>query len=244
MFARRIKRQCIFCGNAVKSWKPYHIQLSDFLVRVDWITSNMDRHGCPHCHSNDRSRHLWLYLDKLGLLDRLTGCSFLHIAPEGMLTEFVVRKIEPALHIRGDLTPRTPDVVKVDIEKIDFADNKFDLIFCNHVIEHVSDPVAGVRELFRVLAPGGRLICQTPYAARLKNTFMDPLICSEEDRIYFYGQGDHVRLFGTDIVDLLHGAGFVGSLRSHDSLLPGVECEKLGVNEFEPFFDFTKPAAA
>jgi SAM-dependent methyltransferase len=98
-----------------------------------------------------------------------------------------------------------------------------------------------LREILRVLKPGGRAICQTPYAARLTKTFEDPALQSAEDRIFFYGQEDHVRLFGSDIEQILQAAGFLGRLVPHKEILPDVDPEALGINEDEPFFDFVRP---
>lgn len=92
----------------------------------------------------------------------------------------------------------------------------------------------------RVLWPGGRAICQTPYASRLTRTFEDPLLQSEADRLFFYAQEDHLRLFGRDIEDIIRGAGFSGRLVPHDEILPNVDPERFGLNEKEPFFDFVR----
>jgi SAM-dependent methyltransferase len=121
-----------------------------------------------------------------------------------------------------------------------FPDQSFDLLICNHVLEHVGDSGAAMREMCRVLKRGGRAICQTPYAARLTRTFADPLLQSDDDRLFFYGQEDHLRLFGLDIERCFREAGFVGRLVLHEEILPDIDAEQFGINEKEPFFDFVR----
>jgi ubiquinone/menaquinone biosynthesis C-methylase UbiE len=128
----------------------------------------------------------------------------------------------------------------MDVQHLPFAAATFDLAICNHVLEHVGDAAAALAELHRVLKPGGRLICQTPFATRLTGTFEDPLLQSTADRLFFYGQEDHVRLFGSDIEEVFRRAGFTGRLVPHAKILPDIDPEEHGINEDEPFFDFTK----
>ena len=83
------------------------------------------------------------------------------MAPEPRLAEFVLT-YKPALYIKGDLFPSNESIQKIDLQNIPFSDETFDIVICNHMLEHVDDPVAALRELRRVLKPGARLICQTP----------------------------------------------------------------------------------
>jgi hypothetical protein len=91
-----------------------------------------------------------------------------------------------------------------------------------------------------VLKPGGRFICQTPYASRLSRTLEDPLLQTDSDRLFFYGEEVHLRLFGLDLEQRITGAGFAGHLLPHAKILPDIDPELLGVNEKEPFFDFVR----
>lgn len=208
-------------------------------MRVGPIGSHIKRFGCPHCGSNDRDRHLRLFLDQLRILEPIRGGSVLHMAPEPGLGEFVLGH-EPSLYIKADLFPSDESIQRIDIEKIPFPDQSFDMVICNHVLEHVDDPAIALRELHRVLKSGARIICQTPYAARLTRTLEEPLLQSPDDRLYFYGQEDHLRLFGRNIEQVITNAGFIGQLLPHAELLPAIDPESLGVNENEPFFDFVR----
>jgi hypothetical protein len=58
--------------------------------------------------------------------------------------------------------------------------------------------------------------------------------------LFFYGQDNHLRLFGIDIETTIRDAGFSGVLRPHGELLADIDPEEFGVNELEPFFDFVR----
>jgi SAM-dependent methyltransferase len=233
-------RHCIFCDRTVEAWVPYRIaQPSQFLLRVGATGSNLQRFGCPHCGSTDRERHLRLFFDKLNVWAAFKGGAILHMAPEPVLGA-AINKCAPSRYVRGDLFPTTPEIEKIDLQAISAPSETFDVVICNHMLEHVALPGVALAEVCRVLRPGGRFICQTPYAKRLTTTLEDPLFTSDEDRLFFYGQEDHARLFGLDIEQTLKRAGLAGGLKSHDDLLPGIDPEEYGVNEFEPFFDFVR----
>jgi SAM-dependent methyltransferase len=237
-------RFCNYCNQDVDHWRPFRIRLADmspFLQRLETIGSNIERFSCPHCDSIDRERHLRLYLERSGAMERAGRGAVLHIAPEYRFRQFV-QSMHPHPYVQGDLfpNPNDPGIQKIDVQCIPFPDETFDMIVCNHVLEHVEDAFAALVEMRRVLKTGGRAICQTPYASRLTKTFADPLLQSEEDRMFFFGQEDHVRLFGLDIEEMIRSAGFRGRLVPHAELLPDIDPETAGVNEHEPFFDFVR----
>jgi len=235
-------RFCVFCRQHVAAWNPYRLGVADFspfFRRVEPIGSNVERFSCPSCESTDRERHLFLYLSRLNLLQTLSDATILHMAPERRLGA-LVRSCNPAAYVAGDLIPTGATIAKIDLENIPYTGAAFDVVICNHILEHVPSPVAALREVHRVLKPGGRFICQTPYASLLATTFEERRLQSDSDRLFFYGQEDHVRLFGLDLEALLTQSGFVGRFVRHEELLPDVNAELLGVNEQEPFFDFVR----
>ena len=236
------QRLCVFCNKEVDAWLPFRIRasdISDFLIRVETVGSNVERFSCPHCWSTDRERHLRLFLERLRIMESIRGGSVLHMAPEGRLREYI-QSSDFTLYVMGDLAPSDDSVQRIDLQHIPFSDETFDLVICNHVLEHVADAGAALGEIHRVLKPGGRAICQTPFARHLTNTLEDPLLQSMDDRLFFYGQEDHIRLFGSDIERFFRGAGFTGRLVPHVEILPDVDPERLGINEKEPFFDFVR----
>ena len=236
-------RACAACGQRVWRFMPYRDGsrgVPPLMRALDGIGSDVDHFECPRCGAHDRERHLLLYMRAAGLFERIYGARVLHFAPERRLWPKIAAAT-PAEYVRCDLHPATPDVAKVDIEAMPFADAAFDLVIANHVLEHVDDDARALAEIHRVLAPGGLAILQTPYSAMLHATWRDPGICTPEARLQAYGQEDHVRLFGRDIFDRIVAAGFESCVRGHADLLPDVDPSIAGVNVREPLFLFRKP---
>jgi Methyltransferase domain len=160
---------------------------------------------CPSCRSLERQRLVWLYL--LTETDlRRTGSRrrLLHVSPDPSLRLRLDR--EPWIEqITADLDPAGV-MVQMDITDIDFPDGFFDIIYCSHVLEHVPDDSRAMRELCRVLAPGGFAILQVPLWDII--TDEDPSITDELERTRRFGQRDHVRRYGRDYPERLAWAGF------------------------------------
>jgi SAM-dependent methyltransferase len=234
---------CCLCERAVDQWSPYPLaaQRSPFMVLMETVGSDLSVYGCPHCGCNDRDRHLWLYMIAAGLPEQLAGTRILHLAPERALEPRLIA-CRPGEYVRGDLFPAREGIRKVDAEAMPFADGHFDLIIANHLLEHVRHPERALAEFARCLAPGGVLIAQTPYAPLLKHTFEVDAPATPEFAKLYYGQEDHVRLFGGDIATYFHAAGLTGELLSHAQMLRDLDPLEFGCNAREPFFAFSRPA--
>ena len=232
---------CCLCGEAVSQWVPHpHIgQRSEFMKLLGAVGSDLAVYQCPACGSNDRERHLWLYMRARQLPQRFASMRILHVAPEPNLAA-IIEQLAPRAYVRGDLHPQNASHVALDVEALLFADASFELVLCNHVLEHVANPERALAEFHRVLAPGGTLIAQTPYAPALRQTLELNRPVSAAFASLFYGQDDHVRLFGADIADRIRAAGFAGDLVPHTELLGALDAHAHGVNGREPFFCFTR----
>ncbi|MDG6347842.1 class I SAM-dependent methyltransferase [Luteimonas sp. 8-5] len=204
------------------------------------VGSDVTNFECPRCGAHDRERHLFLYLKASGLMEGMREARILHFAPERRLSK-IICATRPLSYTKCDLYPDAPDVLPVNIEAMPFADNAFDIVIANHVLEHVSDDLQALREISRVLRSGGVAILQTPYSATLRHTWFDPGIIEPEARRQAYGQEDHVRLYGQDIVARFASTGLRPMVRSHAELLPDVDVRKAGVNAAEPFLAFEAP---
>jgi ubiquinone/menaquinone biosynthesis C-methylase UbiE len=130
----------------------------------------------------------------------------LHIAPEQCFHKrFKAQK--NLNYLTGDLFSPLADI-HFDLHSIPLEDNRFDVVFCNHVLEHVDDAHQCMSELYRVMKPGGWGIFQVPMDFSRDVTYEDASIVSSEDREKHFWQKDHVRLFGKDYPDWLRKAGF------------------------------------
>ena len=119
--------------------------------------------------------------------------------------------------------------IKADICDLPFENNSYDLVLCNHVLEHVSNDKLAIRELFRVLKKGGVLIAQVPLDLNRKITFEDPSIIDKAERKKVFGQYDHVRIYGKDYFDLLDSAGFESHCISFTEKLSKHEIKKFSL---------------
>ncbi|BDX37359.1 hypothetical protein CYCD_07140 [Tenuifilaceae bacterium CYCD] len=111
-------------------------------------------------------------------------------------------------YITADLISPWADV-KMDVQAIPFPDSQFDVVICNHVLEHVDSDHKAMQEIHRVLKPNGFAILQVPMDLSMEKTLEDPSINTPELREKHYQQRDHLRLYGRDYGDRLRNAGFV-----------------------------------
>ncbi len=160
---------------------------------------------CPGSLSLERHRLLWLYLkQKTNFFSK--PHKMLHIAPEQCFYKIFKAQSNLA-YTTGDYNSPIADV-HFDLHKAPFGDNSFDVILCNHVLEHVEDADQCMRELYRMMKPGGWGIFQVPLDTTRTVTYEDKSITSPEQRELHFWQKDHVRLFGLDYKDKLANAGF------------------------------------
>lgn len=159
----------------------------------------------PGSMSLERHRLLWLYLKEHTDFFN-ASYKMLHLAPEQCFYG-LFRKMKNLDYLTADLDSPIADV-KMDIHNIQYPDDSFDVVFCNHVLEHVMDDHQCMSELRRVLRPGGLAIMQVPLDNNLQKTDEDPSITDPEERKRRFGQYDHVRMYGQDYADRLEKAGF------------------------------------
>lgn len=158
---------------------------------------------CPSCGSRERHRltHLWL---TEGGGDKLLGKRILHFAPE----KAVMRRM------RANPRYETADLYQigvthqVDIMRVPLEDARYDVVIAHHVLEHIDDDRQAMRELFRLLRPGGVAILSVPINASRRQTYENAAITTPEERFaHFSGEG-HKRYYGLDFADRLAAVGF------------------------------------
>ncbi len=205
---------CPICGSALRTFlplnRPYH-------------------RYCPVCRSLQRHRLVWLLLERRSLLKGVGRV--LHIAPEAALSA----KLQAAardLYLSVDLAMPSA-MARMDITQLALPSQSFDLLYCSHVLEHVPDDRAAMREFRRVLRRGGVAIILVPISG--STTFEDASITDPLERERLFGQFDHVRSYGLDIEERLQEAGFEVERVTTSDLANKEEMERFGLEE-EPIF--------
>jgi SAM-dependent methyltransferase len=128
----------------------------------------------------------------------------LHIAPEQcLLGRF--GQVPNLDYLTADLQGSRA-MVQMDITNIQYPEATFDVIYCSHVLEHVPEDRKAVRQMYRVLKPGGYAVIMVPI--RSGPTLEDPSVTDPNERARLYAQHDHVRAYGDDITDRFEEAGF------------------------------------
>ena len=184
----------------------------------------------PGTLSLERHRQMWLYLQNE--TDFFTkNYKVLHIAPEQeFLRKF--KKMKNLDYTSADLFSPIVDV-KADILDLPFEDESFDVIFCNHVLEHIIDDKKAMSELYRVMKKGGWGILQVPMKNSLEKTYEDFTITDPKERQKHFGQYDHVRWYGMDYFDRLKSVGFDAEANFYSQKFSDADIKKFGLNRNE-----------
>ncbi|MEL6917070.1 MAG: methyltransferase domain-containing protein [Bacteroidota bacterium] len=178
----------------------------------------------PSTLSLERHRLLWLFLKNK--TDFFTSAHrVLHFAPEQAFYKRF-RKLEHLKeYVTTDLNSPLADV-KANICDLPFKDNSFDVILCNHVLEHIPDDTKAMQEMYRILKPKGWGIFQIPQDLGREITFEDDSITDKKERAKIFGQYDHVRIYGKDYFDKLRNVGFTVSEVDYTGELTPNEVQK------------------
>jgi SAM-dependent methyltransferase len=181
------KHQCLVCGK----------KLSGFIVlkNGDYI--------CPFCGSLPRTRRLWKFLFE----DLKVKGKVLHFSPSRSLYRRL-KKIKTIDYVSTDFENEFLADQKYDITNLDIEDNQFDFIICYHILEHIENDVIAMKELFRVLKPGGTVIIQTPF--KEGDIYENEAIKTPEARKIHFDQEDHVRIYSVEgLKKRLENTGFL-----------------------------------
>lgn len=198
-YARRFILSLRYTGLRFK----YSICLGHFRVFLPFGSTRRENAMCPRCGSLERHRLIWMYLQKR--TDFLTSnLKILHFAPEDCFQR-IFKSLPNIEYTSADLYDSSA-MVKLDITDISFQDNTFDCILCSHVLEHILNENKAMKELYRVLKPNGWAILQVPIMRQ--KSIEDPTIQTQEGRLKYFGQEDHVRVYGLDYKERLEKAGF------------------------------------
>lgn len=185
--------QCPICGHRYREFLPYG--------RLQSRPNAL----CPSCQSLERHRLIWLFLSqKTDFFSRPRHV--LHIAPEACFMP-AFEQLHGVNYITADIESPLAKV-KMDIHAMPFADHRFDVVLCNHVLEHVDNDIQAMREIGRVLKPGGFAILQVPFFSPVPDTTVEDItVIDPRERERLFGQDDHVRKYGKDYVERIALSG-------------------------------------
>lgn len=207
--------RCPICDVRLRAFKPIWRSFWTDYQQYEFIRSpfametfNAGAFSCPACDAYDRERLTALYLDRaFQAFDPKRRYRLVEFAPAHALDRMIKRhrfiEYRSADLMRNDVDDR------VDITSCPYADGSVDVFLCSHVLEHIADDRKAMRELHRILAPGGFGILLVPIFPAIDETHEDPKIDTLEQRWKYFGGGDHMRQYGKrDFVDRLAAAGF------------------------------------
>jgi len=226
---------CPFCGNSFQELLPGGFDFP--VLKEKQVIGGGYRKNliCPRCFSTDRDRLIYVFLnEKTNLFT--APLTLLHVAPEGCLRALLMSL--PNLdyksgvkYYEGYYYDRKVNLM--DVTNMPFESESFDVVLCNHVLEHIEDDERAIREIHRILKPGAWASLQVPISKILPTTFHDPSVTTPEKREEVYGQFDHVRIYGQDYPDILRNYGFTVKLYNPftDDQIPGLEKYALNPEE-------------
>ena len=209
--------ECPVCGAHLSRFKPIYKSFPRKLRETGFVyplesfeTLNLAAYSCPACDASDRERLYALYMhERFAMLDQDRRYRFIDFAPSLALSR-MLRNVKCLEYRTADyFRPNVDDQVDISDMPL-YTDNSVDMFLCSHILEHVPDDRAAMRELFRILKPGGFGIVMVPLIVGVTETHEDPAINTPAERWRYYCQDDHLRLYGTqDLAVRLAAAGFI-----------------------------------
>lgn len=204
------------------------------LKEKEVVGAGMRYGGCYNCSSSDRERLIYTYLKEFRKIFNSRNLKILHIAPEKNLSKKLLEfgfddYVCADLFTEGYVYPA--HVKNINVLDIPYEDNTFDIVICNHVLEHIDTDLKAMKEIRRVLKTGGEAILQVPISKNNQETFEDFSITDSKQREKVFGQFDHVRIYGQDYSKRLEQAGFNVKRINISEQFP-----KSGLNEDEDIF--------
>jgi len=207
----------VYCPIAKKEFKAF-VKISNELIT-------------PSNGARKRHRLVWHFLENE--MDILSGHSkILHVAPELPFYE-IFSKQENLIYVPGDKMvegySNQKGIQNIDLTELEFEDNTFDFVICNHVLEHIPDDQKAMSEIFRVLNTGGKAIITVPINEKLRKTYENNSITTPKEREKHFGQWDHVRWYGPDIKNRMEKHGFEVEMNRYGAHFSESEFRRLGL---------------
>lgn len=196
------KFECNLCGFKANKWLPrgHNYPIIRELNIIGAGKRNVD---CKKCGSSDRDRLIFEYFKDLNNSASLKNKTLLHVAPEKTLSQklessFDLKVYRIDYRAKGYRFVYDKSVIHGDVQQLQFEDEQFDIVICNHVLEHVKDDNKAISEIHRVLKKGGFAILQVPISMELSKSIEAEENWSRNEKKQNLGQHDHLRLYGQD----------------------------------------------
>lgn len=217
-------KYCIICNNQVDKFEPVGIE-EEIFNRLHIIGGGYRENAvCSNCGCIDRERWLYYVIKNKTDISTLSG-RILHFAPEESISDYIKNNDEVDYYTADVVLGRAMHVT--DITNMQYKDETFDYVICNHVMEHIIDEEKAVEEVKRVLKENGKWIFSFPICMEIK-TYEDSSIISPEERLKAYGQADHVRLYGYDYKERFEKYGLKLEVYSPQDEITDEELKKYG----------------
>ena len=214
--------ECNFCGHQyLKFVDDYPETENQQALSINNVVAGYGKNIlCPFCLSTARER---LIMATLKSKIEICNKNILHLSPEKNIFNYLKKRSKL---VTADLFPgyyKNIDkaIRKENVTLLSFENDYFDLVIANHILEHIPDDAAAMKEIFRVLKKGGVAILQVPYSETITETLETPLIDHPKLQSALYGQRDHVRIYQlNDFINRLMKTGFIVSCLKYEMLKP------------------------
>lgn len=192
---------------------------------------------CPSCGSLERHRQLILIIQEL--FEKGIGKDILHFAPEKCLIS-AIKKNKLNTYKTSHYDVDMVSDYHFDIRNIDSPSSAYEMVICSHVLEHIDQDTQAMKEIHRVLKPEGVALIQVPmWHSEKHKTYENPEITDPEDRIINFGQFDHVRIYGLDVIDRLEDSGFRVEIIDLNSSREQEKYKRFGLKNYSGARDIT-----
>lgn len=209
------QRYCPICKSHVRSFRPQG-------------PNRRPNACCPICGSFERHRLFFLFASREMGLCSMPKKKMLHVAPEACISP-ILAECKHLDYLTADLMPGA--MVQMDLTDIHMPDETFDVVVASHVLEHIPDDRQAMREVLRVLKPGGWAVMQVPVTT--EKTYEDLSIVDPQERERLYGHHEHVRRCGEDYYDRMSEEGFELRMMQLPEQQDQAECTRLGIASYQ-----------
>ncbi|MFA6922766.1 MAG: methyltransferase domain-containing protein [Bacteroidales bacterium] len=207
---------CPACGNSINifnrfpQWHLDELDENNFIHSIyNFETLNLKNSSCPICNTGDSTRLYMLFLKSFfNKIDTSKIHKLIEFAPVPVIANYL-KTLKFIEYRSADLNDKNVnDTVDLTDMRI-YDDCSYNIFICTHVLEHIADDIKAMKELYRILKPGGWGIINVPILLTLTEDYENHNITSENERLKHFGQKDHVRIYSKNgFVKKLNFAGF------------------------------------